>query len=60
MKNNRLDQCHKIKIDSLKKLYSWNNDKSIIYNKYILISRNRRIIILNHNKIIMFQFDKDL
>ena len=60
MKDERLIQCYKIIIDSLKKLYSWKYDKSIRYGKYILISKNKRIIILNYNKIIVFQFYKDL
>jgi len=60
MKDDRLIQCHKIIIDSLKKLNYWNYYESIRYGKYILISKNKRIIILNYNKIIVFQFYKDL
>ena len=60
IKGDRLIQCHKIIIESLKKLNYWNYDESIRYGKYILISKNKRIIILNYNKIIVFQFYKDL
>ena len=60
IEDNYLVKYGKIIKDSLKKLNSWDFGETIKYGKYILILKNRRIIILNDCKIIILQLDKDL
>ena len=60
MKDNVLVQHFKIKIDALKKLCGWSFHESLKYYKFILKTRDRRIIIFKHSKIFLLKLDNDL